>query len=633
MRRTIAALAAGLLLASGAGSARADDWPDTTGSRTAAVATDRQTERFLIDVPTAQGALDDSARLNEEAHYAGSIGDHDMALWMRDKLASYGFSAHIEPVFTQVPQLKRAVLQLLSSPRVDFDLKERWMDADPDAGRPDAGLPFTGWSGNGDVTAPLVYANQGLDADYATLAAAHVDVRGRILLIRYGAEFRGALARRAQARGAAGVLFYSEPMDRNETAPGAPYPDGPYRPMGSVQRGSVGKPEMDIPVLPISAANAQRLLQSIAGTRSPDAWHGALDADYDLGVSGSPVRMRVDESYPWMTIWNTIATLPGLDTSHEVILGGHRDAWVYGVTDNGSGISTLLEAARALGYIYRSGWRPQYSIVVAGWDGEEIGEVGSDSYVRSHQAELRHGCIAYVNADENATGSFFYASAVAGLANLVPHIARVVPDPRIKADTVWQTWASQQGGVQTQAPGGGSDHEPFLYLLGIPTLTFAYVGPFGTYHSAFDDLRYAITQADPGFNDHKTLAQLLALTAFRLTLGPVPYRLQAYAEQMRATLAKIASATGDAAEFAPLGAAIDRFAKQSALADAQGVDLNASMEAVRRLDLLIYGSEGYASVAFPKIADALATGNAARVAAAVSDSAASLDGVTALISR
>ncbi|HKE37648.1 MAG TPA: PA domain-containing protein [Candidatus Baltobacteraceae bacterium] len=230
--------------------------PAASASADNGVPTDRQIEQFLVTIPTSQGALDDSARLNQEAHYPGSSGDYKMAVWMRDQLQSYGFDASIERVYAQVPILKKAVLQLLVQPHVDFDLKETLLSDDPDGSRSDSGVPFNAWSGSGEVTAPIVYANHGLDADYQTLASANVDVHGRIVLVRYGAQFRGDLARRAMDRGAAGVILYSDPADRDGADRGVPYPSGPYRPLGSVQRGSLGSPVLKIPVLPVSALTA-----------------------------------------------------------------------------------------------------------------------------------------------------------------------------------------------------------------------------------------------------------------------------------------------------------------------------------------------------------------------------------------
>jgi N-acetylated-alpha-linked acidic dipeptidase len=583
-------------------------------------------ERFLVDIPTSAGTLEDSAEIEREAHYPGSSGDKKLAMWMRDRLASYGFQAGIEPVYAQVPVLKRAVLQLLVHPSVDFDLRETPIAQDPDASRGDAGIPFNAWSGSGQVTAPLVYANRGLPTDYATLQRAGVGVRGKIVLIRYGAGFRGELAQRAMEHGAAAVILYSDPADRDGSAHGLPYPDGPYRPLGSVQRGSVGPPLLKIPVLPVSALTARRLLQDVAGAPPPAGWRGALGAPYALGQTRADVHLRVDQSDNWIWIWNTIAVLPGTDGSHSVILGGHRDAWVYGVTDNGSGISTILEAARALGYIYRAGWRPRYNIVIAGWDGEEIGEAGSNSFVRTHFWQLRHGCIAYVNADETATGSTFYTTAAAALAKTAAPVTRMVPSPGDPAVSVWDRWRSQAGGVRVFPPGGGSDHDPFLSLLGIPVIQMGFAGPFGVYHSAFDDLRYATTQADPGFTHHRALAQMLALLLFRMTSGPLPYDFNAYVAVMRNALRELRSHNGAGASLRPVSQAIDRFA---AAAKAPKVRMQDAIRAVRKLDTLLYGRDGYTAIFFPRLSAALDRGDAAAVASASAATAADIDAVSA----
>lgn len=622
--RRFAAFLAACFLVPGAGAARADN------GRPA----DRQIEQYLVDIPTAAGALDDSAKLNEENHYAGSSGDYKMAVWMRDLLLTYGFNARLEPFQAEVPHLKRAVVQLMVRPTVDFDLREVPIAQDPDGSRSDALLPFNAWSGSGDVTAPLVYAGQGLDADYATLAQAGVSLQGRIALVRYGAEFRGALARRAVEHGAAGVILYSDPAGRDGVANGSAYPDGPYRPLGAVQRGSLGQPPLDVPVLPVSALTAQRLLQAIAGKPAPPgSWRGGLDASYAIGETSVPVHLRVDETFSTETLWNTVGILPGSDSTHNVVLGGHRDAWVYGVTDNGSGISALLEAAHALGYIYKAGWRPAYSIVIAGWDGEEIGEVGSNQYVRAHYDELSRSCIAYVNADEVATGSFFHVNGTAAIASLVPVIARRIPDPHDRTQTLWEKWRQQPGGVRIGAPGGGSDHEPFLYLVGIPVLDGGFAGPFGVYHSAYDDLRYAEFQADPHFVYHRAMAQLLALTAFRMTLGPLPYSLSAYAQPMHDAIAQMQSANGTGTDLTPISQAIDRFSAADAAWERTSTNGGHAIDAVHRLNLLFYGRSNYAAVAFPKLAGAMASGNAQAAQAAVSETSNALDAIAAMLAQ
>ena len=554
----------------------------------------RTQEQYLLDVPTVSGALADATRINAQMHYAGTPGDRDLAIWMRDRLTSYGFNATNEAFMTDVPQPKRLVLQLLDKPRVDFDLKEAAIASDPDGSRRDVPLPYNAWSGNGDVRALLVDAGYGTENDYASLTRdERIDVRSRIVLVRYGKEFRGNLARRALLHGAAGVIFFSDPDGRDGANRGPAYPDGPYRPLGSLQRGSLGTPRLTIPTLPVTAVVAERLIAAMHGTR----------------ITSVPVHLKVDETIKRTTLWNTVGILEGSDPSHMVVLGAHRDAWVYGVTDNGAGISTLLETAHALGYLYRSGWRPRFSIVIAGFDGEEVGEVGSQAYVRMHEGMLRNGCVAYINQDENATGQFFAASAAAALQDTIAPVTARVRDPRTFDRTLYQRWSAQKGGVNVSGPGGGSDFEAFLYNVGIPTIDFGFEGTFGVYHSAFDDLRYATTQADPGFVNHRAAAQAVALLAMRLANGSLAYRFSPYASRMRASLSDLRRQGVSANDLAPLLRAVKRFTARAAWADAHGVDGNTEIPLIQRVDLLYYGRNGYAPVAFPVISATIANGN------------------------
>jgi len=543
-------------------------------------------ERLLLDIPSAQGALASSAFIDERAHYAGTAADRYVAGWMRDRLRDAGFDARIEPFTAEVYTPTKLAVSLLATPRVDLELREVPIPSDPDGTRKDAGLPFNAGSGNGSVTARVVDAGHGLDADYASLSARGLAVRGTIALVRYGKEFRGDLARRAQANGAAGVIFFSDPADDPR---GGRYPNGPNRPLGAVQRGSLGTPRLAIPVLPVSALNARRILATMRD-----------------GISAADVRLDVYLDRKVETLWNTVATIEGSDPSQSVVLGAHRDAWVYGVTDNGSGTSILIEVARALGYLHRSGWQPQRSITIVGFDGEEIGEAGSNTYVRVHQDELRDGAVAYLNTDEGTTGQTFGASAAAALATSVVAATKRVRDPHTERQTVYDRWLAQPRGVRIFSPGGGSDHESFLYDLGIPTLEVGFGGSFGVYHSGFDDLQYARRFADTGFVNHRAVAQTLALLALRYADAPVlPYRFGDYVATMRAELKTIATPQ-NAALAASVARAVDRFAPVADAFDAHPDPLrNAdALAAARALDRVLYARNGYAAVAFPDLAGA-----------------------------
>ncbi len=601
MTRCIAALLCAALLLSVAGTARADD---------------RAMEQYLLAVPTAASAQSDATRINAESHYAGTPGDEHIAIWMRDQLAAAGFNASLETFTSDVPFSRKLALSIVNTKKGTWlPLGEIPIPSDPDGSRKDAGPPFNAWSGNGSITAALIDAGHGMDADYRALARRGINPRGSILLIRYGREFRGQLAKRAQDHGARGVIFFSDPTDRDGSQRGPAYPDGPYRPLGSVQRGALDR-NVVIPTLPVNAVVAQRLIDALR----PDG--------ISKWVVHLTVEMNVKHNIP---LWNTVGVLVGKDPTHEVIIGAHRDAWVYGVTDNGDGISNVLEVARALGYIYKAGWRPQYSIVVIGFDGEEIGEVGSKAYVRAHANALAAGALAYINSDESETGQFFGASATAALENLVLPAAWTVKDPAQPSRPLVDRWQAQQGGVQIHGPGGGSDFESFLYDIGTPTMEFGFQGVFGVYHSSFDDLNYAQTQADPGLVDHTAISQLIALLAMRIASGEQPYQLAAYAPRMRAAVSQLAARSSSPSDFSPLIAAIGRFERRARNADARGAEGNREIAIVQRLDKFFYGRSGYAAVPFPMVSGALAGGSEAALSAAVGLAAHDLDDISSAI--
>ncbi len=574
----------------------------------------RADEQLLIDAITASASQADSARINQESHYASTPGDYHIAQWMRDELAAAGFNATLETFTHDVPfQTQTGLEEFGNTYWIKYKLGEVPIPQDPDGTRRDAGPPFNAWSGSGVTIANVVDAGSGLETDYKALAAKGVDVRTRIALIRYGAQFRGDLAKRAQDHGASGVIFFDDPASPSGSQSGPAYPDGPYRPLGSVQRGALIEGAITIPTLPVNALVARRVLATITN-----------------GISRVPFRLTA-----LMTIkhgaklWNTVGVLPGIDPTHRVVIGAHRDAWVYGVTDNGSGTSVVLQVARALGALYRSGWRPRYSIFVVGFDGEEIGEVGSTSYVHTHAGDLSSGCIAYINEDEITTGQAFGASAADALRDAILPATEGIADPALPSQTLYNRWSKQSHIIQVRGPGGGSDFEPFLYELGIPILSVGFHGVFGVYHSGFDDLNYAATQADPGFVNHRAIAQLVALLTMRLASGTVPYHLTPYATTLANGTQTIAGTHMN--DLAPLFAAINRFGRQAAITDHRGMNGNVEIDVVHRLDKLAYGRSGYAAVPLPAVNEAISSGNEAAISAAVGRAVNELDNITSTI--
>ena len=630
---------------------------------------ERAFESRFIDLPSAAGALAEADVIGAHPHYAGTPADYALAVWMRDTFRAYGVDADLESLTARVDTPRELALELYADgviptpapgrrqrtrtrahavlplihkkpPRgFGFDLREAPEPSDPPTADGAVGLPFNAGSGDGNVTAPLVYASRGLDADYATLAGAGIDVNGAIALVRYGAQFRGLLAERAQAHGALGVIFYSDPQD-DGAARGPVYPNGPWRPLTAIQRGSVG-PNVHIPTLPISAANAEILLNALHGTPGPATWRGALNVDYPLARGPALVHLVVKMNHKRMTLWNTVARIRGVRTDQTVILGAHRDAWVAGVGDNGAGVITLLEVARGLGYLLKSGWRPTRSIVLAGWDGEEIGLVGSRAYLTRHRTELQRGCLAYLNADENITGTIIGADAATALAPIVVDATRGIGDPASNATSIFDRWYKQPHRIALAAPGGGSDHESFLLTLGIPTAAFGFNGPFGVYHSSDDTVRYARLFSDPGFVLHRTSAQIYGTIAMRIAdADVVPYTFGGYVALLRAeyrVLRARARHDGESADFPALDTAIDRLAGASARMDAAvtaaRIDYRQrELGAAQDLDDLVYGVNGYASVTFPDISAAFAAKSSSQIAGAMVEAVGTIAHATNLLS-
>ncbi|HZO92714.1 MAG TPA: M28 family peptidase [Candidatus Baltobacteraceae bacterium] len=624
MPLTQAPRALGAILAASALLALAPAPQPLAGFTASAAERERADEAAFLDVPSAAGALAVASELNEQPHYAGTRADHELALFALERLREAGFEARIEQFTSRVDTPRRLVLELYpkgelyvpatpfrrarGAPPLGLDLREQGDPNDPPTLDPAVGLPFNADAADGDVVAPLVYANRGRAEDFALLRRSGVDVRGAVALIRYGAAFRGELVRNAQAAGARGAILYDDPAD-DGAARGPAIPDGPWRPAVSVQRGALGD-GVRIPVLPVSANNARTLLRALHGARGPAGWAGGLDAPYPVGRGPAFVHLAVELDRSPRTLWNTIGVLPGTEPGETVVLGAHRDAWVYGVGDNGAGTSVVLEAARGLGYLARTGRRARRTIVVALWDGEEIGLRGSADYVHAHADELRRGAIAYLNADENVTGARLGAVASGALEGAILDAARDVPDPEKPTQSLYARWTAQPGGITIREPGGGSDQVSFADAFGTPVAEAGFHGPFGPYHSSYDTLRYATTFSDPEFVRHRAAAQLYGLVALRLAnADALPYTFEAYVPRLESGIREIearAQHDGRSVDLAGLRAGVAAFAVDARKADrdaaaASGVAPVRALRAAQRLDALVSGTVGYASVPLPAI--------------------------------
>ena len=509
-------------------------------------------EQKFRSIPEPARLREYMKRLSARPHHIGSAYGRDNAEWILARFKEWGWDAKIETFEVLFPTPKERVLELLEPKRFVAALKEPALSEDPTSNQQSEQLPtFNAYSVDGDVTAPLVYVNYGLPADYEQLDRMGISVKGCIVIARYGASWRGIKPKVAAEHGAIGCIIYSDPKG-DGFYQGDVFPAGPYRPEFGVQRGSVmdmpihsGDPltpgigatadakRLDrkdvetftkIPTLPISYADAKPLLESLGGPVAPEAWRGALSVTYKVGPGPAKVHLKLAFNWDRVKINDVIAKLRGLDYPDEwVIRGNHHDAWVNGAEDPISGLAAMLEEARAFGTLTKQGWKPKRTLVYCAWDGEEQGLLGSTEWVEAHADELSTKGVLYINSDSNGRG-YLYVAGSHSLEKFINGVAKDIVDPeknisvwkrlqflRIKnaASTEQRKELRNAVDLKIDALGSGSDYTPFLEHLGIASLNLGYGGEDGggIYHSIYDDFYWYTHFSDTSFVYGRALAQ------------------------------------------------------------------------------------------------------------------------------
>ncbi len=552
---------------------------------------------------------------------AATPEDRKTAEYVAQQFRAAGLETEIVPyrVLLNQPKVVRVEAFDTNGNRLMSGPTPEHVDDDPGQNNPRVVMPFNGSSASGDVSGEVVYANYGRLEDFNELASRHIDLHGKIALIRYGVNFRGVKVYLAEQRGAIGVLLYSDPQDDGYYK-GNTYPAGPWRPETGVQRGSVqflfkypGDPEtpgvpstMDLPdsarirdyaglngdqpsivSIPISYHDAAPILHALKGSAVPKEWQGALPFSYHIGPGGVRVHLVSDQDYERRVIWDVIGKVRGTQYPDEwVIAGNHRDAWVYGAVDPSSGTAAMLESVHGIGALLKQGWRPKRTIVFCSWDAEEEGLIGSTEWVEQHGDELEKA-VAYFNVDVAVAGPDFGASAVPSLKEFVRDVTRDVPSPL--GGTVYQQWKRKQPAsskpASAQTPGddvrlgemgSGSDFTPFLQREGVPSTDISSGGPYGVYHSTFDDYQWYIENADPQFVYLQQMARVLGLETLRMADADVlPFDYAAYAseisEYIGSAKSKAANSGMISLDFSAAEAAAARFASAAEKARALAV--------------------------------------------------------------
>jgi N-acetylated-alpha-linked acidic dipeptidase len=497
-------------------------------------------------------------RITSHPHHVGSPWDKENAEFMAGLFRSWGFQTEIEQFKVLFPTPKVRLLEMEAPSRFKASLTEPPVPGDATSQQTAEQLPlYNAYSIDGDVSGDLVYVNYGVPKDYEELQRRGIDVKGKIVIARYGGSWRGIKPKVAAEHGALGCLIYSDPREDGYFR-GDVYPKGGYRNENSGQRGSVADMPLysgdpltpgigatdgakrlavkdaptitKIPVLPISYGDALPLLKALGGPMAPEEWRGALPIPYHLGAGPTRVHLKLEFNWDLKPIYDVIARLPGAERPDEwVIRGNHHDGWVSGASDPVSGLVGELEEAKALGELAKSGWKPKRTIIYAAWDGEEPGLLGSTEWAETHAAELRDHAVVYINSDGNSRG-FFNAGGSHQLETFVNQVVRDVIDPEKAISVLDRSVARTQlnGSMERQQEakagkkirleplGSGSDYTPFLQHLGISALNIGYggEGEYGQYHSAYDSFDHFTRFADPSF----AYGVALAKTGGRLVL-------------------------------------------------------------------------------------------------------------------
>jgi N-acetylated-alpha-linked acidic dipeptidase len=498
--------------------------------------------------------------LSAKPHNISSPGSKANAEYLLAQFKKSGWDARIETFHVLFPTPRTRLLEMTAPTSYKALLREPPVPEDPTSGQAGQLPPYNAFSADGDVTGQLVFVNYGLPQDYEILDQMGIDVKGKIVIAKYGHSWRGTKPKVAQEHGAIGCIIYSDPIDDGYFE-GDVYPRGPFKNEFGVQRGSVmdmviypgdpltpgtGATEdakrldrsqatnlLKIPVLPISYHDAKPLLEALDGPVAPRNWHGGLPFAYHIGPGKATVHLAVSFDWDIVPCYDVVAKIEGARFPDQwIVRGNHQDAWVNGAADPVSGLSAMMEEAKSIGALVQSGWRPARTIVYCAWDGEEPGLLGSTEWVETHMAELQKKAVLYINSDNNERG-FLFAEGSHALEPLMDGIAKDVMDPqthvsvfdRAKAhdalsasNTEARKKVLDEKELRLGAMGSGSDYSSFIQHAGIPSLNLGYGGEGngGEYHSAYDSYYDFTTFKDPGFRYEVTLAQTAGRAVLRM---------------------------------------------------------------------------------------------------------------------
>ena len=540
-----------------------------TGFYDDAVQQQLEIEQALIQHHTPEMYREHLYQLTRNPNIAGTEHSRAVIEYMSDAMKRAGLEVSHYDYDAWMPEPGEVSISLIRPIRMPLNNQEYIYDEDPYTAHPDLVHGWNAYSGSGKITAEVVYANYGTKEDFEQLEEMGVDVEGKIVLARYGGNFRGFKAMFAEKAGAAGLIIYTDPRD-NGYMQGFTYPEGKQSDESAIQRGSLltldyyGDPltpfepalpldgdehverldpsEVDfhtIPVAPIGYGAAEEILSRMKGEPVPSGWQGGLPFTYRLtGGAGLEVELDVDQPHDFTRITNVIGTIQGSKYPDEwIILGSHHDAWGFGATDPNSGTAMLLTLAESLGEMVRNGYQPKRSIMIGHWDAEEFMLIGSSEWVEQLRDELNANAVLYLNADAVVTGPNFWSSAAPSLKQPIIEASKMVDHPDT-GESLYDSWI-QEGENEPSIGnlGGGSDHVGFYMHLGIPSAGIGISSSVPIYHTNFDTFYNYKTHLDGDFHYGPALAGVYGVVTTRFANASVlPYDLVRYATDITAHL-------------------------------------------------------------------------------------------------
>src|SRR5437660_3136809 len=528
-------------------------------------AAEHQIESMFQSIPSPAKAREWHRTFTAEPHPAASGRNNQLADLVADEWRKQGWEEVTLRRYDVLHSRPRNISLEMTEP-VHFiaSLREDAYDADPDTKNPAVSGSYFGYSASGDVSAEVIYAHSGNPEDYDLLRQNGISVKGKIVLVRYSNpySYRGFKALTAEREGAAALLIYSDPAEDGYKK-GKVVPNGPWGPEYHIQRGAItydfmvpGDPltpgwasvpgAKRIPVEeaistpnimapPLSWHDAKPLLANMDGPRAPEDWQGGLPIKYHLGGNRVRVHVKIEMDNSTQPYYVVEGHIRGAQLPDEwIVLGNHRDAWVFGGVDPSSGTASMMELTRALGKLAKAGTRPRRTVVFCSWDGEEVGLTGSTEWGEQFADELKSKAVAYINVDEATSGSNFHGQAVASLAPMLAEVAQTLQDPSGKSlYDAWKATIERERAERKQSNqmndsgvpsatladtriGSGSDHTVFLNFIGMPVIGLQFDGDYGVYHSAYDDLYWMNHFGDPGYRYHTLMSQVWGVTSLRL---------------------------------------------------------------------------------------------------------------------